>query len=48
MKEQVRIKDGEIDQHLWEVNQQLEEEYVLLAVREDICYAKGKRGFTQG
>lgn len=43
MNEQVRIRDGEICWRLREANQQLEEEYVLLAVREDFCIAKGKR-----
>lgn len=45
MNEQVRIRDGKLDRRSRAVNQQLEGECVLWAVREDFYKAKGRRRF---
>lgn len=45
MNEQVRIRDGKLDRRSRAVNQQLEGECVLWAVREDFYKAKGRRQF---
>lgn len=45
MSEQVRIRDGKLDRRSRDVNQQLEGECVLWAVREDFYKAKGRRQF---